>query len=563
MIHAWLATSLRRFFPGSPAESAASLAIPCARGERISFQAVFRTGDEPMVATAVATCSRNLRCSVRRVGYVPLRHLQTGTPADDLEGTAFLPGLVPDPLFVEDRVHAGPHETNAFWFTITVAAQCEPGLHPVHVLLIADSGEKISLLAELEVQPACLAPRVDFPITHWLYADALVDYYGVDLGSSAFWELLDSYFANYAEHGLDMVMVPLLTPPLDGVKRPTQLLGISLEGGQYTFDWTWVDRWIEAARANGIHGFEWSHLFSQWGARYAPRVYEGHGETKTLLWSPRTGALSPAYVQFLEALLPELERFVVSEQVLEQSWFHISDEPHVAPPPSADDDPPIDAHTGSYAEARALLHKLAPWMRVLETVEDPTFVRDGLVDMGVPLLPTAPKFVAEGLPSWTYFCCLPRGRFLNRLLDTPLTKIRMTGWLLHRLGAQGFLHWGYNYWYRAGTTDLIDPYDIPDGARWPEWAAGDPFVVYPGPSGPVDSIRWEVFAESLQDLALLRAAEIDPDDPSLADIRDYADFPRDAAWIDARRRSVLARVSADAPLTRVAPMGNGQDSRHG
>lgn len=30
------------------------------------------------------------------------------------------------------------------------------------------------------------------------------------------------------------------------------------------------------------------------------------------------------------------------------------------------------------------------------------------------------------------YCCSQRGRLLNRLLDTPLTNIRMSGWLFHR-----------------------------------------------------------------------------------------------------------------------------------
>lgn len=51
---------------------------------------------------------------------------------------------------------------------------------------------------------------------------------------------------------------------------------------------------------------------------------------------------------------------------------------------------------------------------------------------------------------------------------------------------------------------------------------GAPFVVYPGENGPIDSIGWEVFAESLQDYALLQTANIDPDDPMLAELKSYA-----------------------------------------
>lgn len=91
---------------------------------------------------------------------------------------------------------------------------------------------------------------------------------------------------------------------------------------------------------------------------------------------------------------------------------------------------------------------------------------------------------------------------------------------------------------------MIDPFDEQAGDAWPGWAYGDTFVVYPGPDGPIDSIRWEVFAESLQDYSLLQAAGVSPDDPILAQIEDYAQFPKNEDWIQTRRREVLARLDA-------------------
>ncbi len=83
---------------------------------------------------------------------------------------------------------------------------------------------------------------------------------------------------------------------------------------------------------------------------------------------------------------------------------------------------------------------------------------------------------------------------------------------------------------------MIDPFTNPGSPP------GDFFVVYPGPDGkPMDSIRWEVFAESLQDYAMLQTAGIKPDDPMLADIKDYADFPKSEAWIQDRLKAILTR----------------------
>jgi len=129
---------------------------------------------------------------------------------------------------------------------------------------------------------------------------------------------------------------------------------------------------------------------------------------------------------------------------------------------------------------------------------------------------------------------------VNRLMDTPLTKIRLIGWLLYRLGAKGFLHWGYNYWYRSQSRELINPYQVADAHQWPGWSAGDPFVVYPGEDGPVDSLRWELFSLGLQDYALLETLGIARQADALAELTDYHRFPREESWVE-RTRSELLR----------------------
>jgi hypothetical protein len=117
----------------------------------------------------------------------------------------------------------------------------------------------------------------------------------------------------------------------------------------------------------------------------------------------------------------------------------------------------------------------------------------------------------------------------------------MHGFLFYRWPFQGFLHWGYNYWYQSQTRTMIDPYTVQDGLKWPGWAYGDTFVVYPGPNGPVDSIRWEVFGESLQDYALLQTLDIDRDAPLLQPIRSFEDFPRTEAWLRKAKHTLLTR----------------------
>ncbi|MGH2532728.1 MAG: glycoside hydrolase domain-containing protein [Thermomicrobiales bacterium] len=530
-MQSWLADSLRRLYPRSEAEARDELRLSALRGERVSFQVVCRTGDAPAAVAARVEGPEGANVRVRRVGYVPMPHLNTETPADDAEGIAFLPGFVPDPLYPESSLTAGPQETNSFWVTVTVGTDATPGEHILRATLTTDGGQESRHVVRLTVREAALPARRDFPVTHWFYADAIADWYRVDLFSEEFWRLIDPYFRNLVEHGQDTILTPIFTPPLDGIKRPTQLLHVERDGDGYRFDWTYVTRWLDAARTAELDRFEWSHLFSQWGARHAIRIYRGHGEDGTLLWDPETPGTSETYRRFLTAFLPAFERFLRTEGVLERSFFHLSDEPHGA------------EQLASYRAARELLRELAPWMRVMDALSEVEYARAGVTDTPVALLPSVPAFAAEGFPAWAYFCCVPRGRYLNRMCDTPLAKIRMSGWLLYRMGVEGFLHWGYNYWYQRQTTMLIDPFQVTDAVAWPNWGYGDPFVVYPGPDGPLDSIRWEVFAESLQDYALLQAAGVERNDPLLGEIVDFAAFPRDPRWIRDARELVMKRLA--------------------
>lgn len=525
-MHTWLSSSLHRFYLNSPAGSSHRLTLRVARAERASFQVVCRTDAGAKRIMAHVQAPEEFTVQVRRVGQVPMLHWNTDTPRDEVEGIGHVPGFVPDPLLPESVVDAGPYETHAFWITLSIRQDTAPGRYVVLSNLTADADDTMVLTTEVIVHTAVLPRRRDFPVTNWLYADALCDWYQVDLGEERFWQVLEPYLANMAAHGQDTSLIPLFTLPTDGVKRPTQLLGVHREGDGFQFDWTSVQRWVRAAQAHGMTHWEWPHLFTQWGAERAIRIYEGLPMDKMLLWPPETPATSTVYRDFLARFLPEFGRFLHSEGIMDNSFFHLSDEPKGV------------EQLARYRAARAMVRDLAPWMRVMDALSEVDFSREALVDIPVPIISTAPMFSREGFPAWAYFCCGPRGRYLNRLLDTPLAKIRMAGWLFYRLQAHGFLHWGYNYWYQHQSTQLIDPYRVSDGLNWPTWPYGDPFVVYPGPTGPVDSVRWEVFAESLQDYALLQAAGISPEDAMLRDIHDYADFPRDAGWLD-RRTDVL------------------------
>ncbi|MHB1296690.1 MAG: DUF4091 domain-containing protein [Anaerolineae bacterium] len=531
-LQTWLTSAFVRNFPHAPAPQTSPLALHGARNERLAFQVALRMENEPLQRVQVAvTAPEGWQVRVRRVGLVPVRHHNTPVEScdADVEGRGRIPGYVPDLLLDEDSMVLPGDETHAFWVDIRPGEGAAAGEYAVTVTVSPERDAPRTLQVPVTLYDVTVGPRCDFAVTNWFYVDALIDWYRTDLFDERFWKILPAYVRDVVAHGQDTLYVPVFTPPLDGVKRPSQLLKVERTGQDtYRFDWGDVRRYITLARECGIQHLEWCHLFSQWGVKYALRIYEGQGRDERLLWPAETGATSETYRAFLAQFLPELRAFLEAEGLLECSFFHVSDEPHG------------EEHLAHYREARALLRELAPWIKVMDALTEIEFGRQGLTDMPIPSIKTALDFYAEGIPSWCYYCCGPRGRYLNRLLDTPLAKIAMHGFLFYRWPFQGFLHWGYNYWYESQTRHLIDPYHVQDALRWEHgWAYGDPFVVYPGAEGPVDSMRWEVFALALQDYALLQTLGVDRQAELLAPLKDFTDFPKDEAWRETTRCALL------------------------
>jgi len=530
----WLETSLHRVFPASPAGTRTELPLASARNQKVSFQAVIRNESTSAIdVDCNVTAPEGVQLLARRVGYVPLPHHTTNVPPEEQDGLGFVPGLVPDPLFAEHTAKVGPLENQSFWITVTVPAATQPGQKDVTVKLTGTIGKEKTqvplgtLTAHVNVHALVLQPRHDFPVTHWWHADAIYEAYKIEPFGERWWQLVEMHMRDMVAHGSNMIIVPLFHQRTEIVPRPCQMVGVQVTSpDHYRFDFTATKRFVELAKRNGIQYFEFPHLWLYWEVKYPIHIYRHQGNQWSLLWPADAPATTGPYLAFLQQFLPALDTFLTDENILEQSYFHISDEPG-------------GAVVENYRKARALLNELAPWTkgRVLDALSDVVYGKQGLVDIPVPLLPSDEKYREANIPHWVYYCTGPRGKFLNRFFDTPLTKVRMSGFLFYHLQAKGFLHWGYDYWFKMDTQEVPNLFQEGSGYGWPGIAYGDPFVVYPGPDGPLDSIRWEVFAESLQDYQLLQSAGVPYDSPMLKELKTYADFPKSEEWI---QKAVLA-----------------------
>ena len=542
----WSESSLKRVYPNSDPGSAALLPLVTARNAQLSFQACFRNLRDCCIRVrATVDAPAGWSVQIRRVGYMPQQQLSTDVPLDEVDGVGHVPGLVPDPLYPEETANIGPESNGAFWITLKIPADAEVGVREITATLTVEDEFRfpmwmsakpysVKLPIAVDARSIVLQPRKDFPVTHWISADSIWEYYKTEPFSERFWELADAYIANLTAHNRSVVYSPIFNARHEILERPAQLLKVRpLGDDRFEFDFSDVRRWIQLAKKHNAEYVEWTHFFTPapTSGKYPQRIFERWDAIGKLLWPPEISATSDAYRRFLEQFLPQFKQVLEDEGMLDRSLFHCADEPDG------------DVQLADYRKARGLLRELAPWMKVIDAMSEPRFATEGLTDMPIPSIVTAPQFAEANCPAWVYFCCGPRGRYLQRFHDTPLPKLRMAGWLFYKLKAKGFLHWGHNYWFVFCTGTITNPFIDAAVSAWPGMPHGDAFVVYPGENGPIDSIRWEVFAESLQDYALLQTAGIDPDDAMLAELKTYEVFPKNEEWINAALAKILAANS--------------------
>lgn len=357
------------------------------------------------------------------------------------------------------------------------------------------------------------------------------------------------FMQNAVRYGVNMLLTPIFTPPLDtavGGERPTvQLVEVTEEDG-YRFGFDRLKRYMDLAWECGIRYFEISHLFTQWGAEHAPKiVVKANGrEEKRFGW--HTDASSPRYVAFLQQFLSALKEHLRRENRLDRCWFHISDEPSLSA---------ID----SYRQARNGIQDALEGCRTMDALSDIDFYREGLVPHPVPANDHIDAFLEEKVPHlWTYYCCGQTVEVSNRMMGMPSARNRILGWQLYRHGIEGFLHWGYNFWFTSLSKRFIDPYAITDSGE--AVPSGDAFLVYPGEDGqPIPSIRQLVFFEALQDMRALqlleslrgREAAEQWIDQACGGALTFRKYPRHTDWIlDTREK--LNRVLSETAHSRLS-----------
>jgi len=435
----------------------------------------------------------NLACNF--VGFIPLK--KNTRQSEQIQVRA-APCEIPDPLLDDKTIDLAARSTQPVWLTVRVPKDAKPGVYRGEAAVVA--GDRRAVLpVELSVDPFTLPDERHLLVTNWFNTGRIAKAHKVEPWSEPFWAVLERYARNMAAHRQNVVYTPWT------------LIEIAREpDGKLSFDYGRFDRYVELFERSGVADrIELCHVGHFGKGGWGGTEIVLRNITITDRKTGRSVTLEPA--KGLAPLLADLERHLDQRGWLGKSMIHVADEPSIG-------------NAASWREASAFVHKAAPRLRRIDAIEGIDF--DGALEVWVPKLSHFERWREaynqrrDQGEFWYYICCHPYGNiYPNRFLDYPLSRVRVLHWINFSEELTGYLHWGLNFW---GD----DPFGTPRDRLPP----GDTHVIYPGSDGPLNSIRWEIQRESLEDFEYLEllTAKTTELKKQLGD---------KAAWLHPRRRA--------------------------
>lgn len=481
-------SSLQKIFPSEEIalfENSGSML----KNERFGFQIALRSDENVRGATLKISGINKKNYRLRKVGLVP-GYFTGYRKLDYSYGKSAT--LFPDVLVDDNgkKVNLSINLWTVFWVT------CEnipTGSHKIKIALFNNEEKVADTTYRLNVLDGELSTD-EVLYTNWMHYDSIANCHRAKVFSDRFYKFLGKYVDNAVSHGVNILYTPLFTPPLDtkigGERLTVQLVDVKKHGDDYEISFEKLQKFVNFALAHGVKYFEFSHLFTQWGAKAAPKITDDKGN-KLFGWE--TLSDSPEYLSFLDKVLTKLNDFIDKNDLVGRCFCHVSDEPHID-------------HIDYYKKLSDFVRLRLTNAKLIDALSNFDFYERKLVDIPVVITDGATPYLENAKDFWVYYCCGPYDEnHSNRFFDFPSERTRVLGIQLYINNIRGFLHWGYNFYNCQYSEYAIDPYKVTDGGG--AFPSGDSFIVYPSEKGVYDSLRHEVFYDGLQDYRALRKLE--------------------------------------------------------
>jgi len=525
----------------------ASLELDAVRNEQVSAQLAVAASHDIDELTASVGALRGpggdvLEPRVRYTRYVPVMRSKSEndwsatidqvSSATEVSGDRN-PDVVGDPLEDAASVDIPAYAAQPVWFTFRIPEDAEPGTYNGTITLHARRGleQPVTYPLTIEVTDVTLPDPSDysFQLDVWAQPETVAAYAGVSPWSRSHWTLLSSYFRDLASRGQKVINVAVVDDPwhhqwaLNTRRSQTHLpyqslVGWSWNGLRFTFDFSRFDKYVETARSAGLGPRIGAYSMLAFQDREHLTYTDTHtGEVVTEYVTLGDTRWEEAWAAFLRAF----EAHLSEKGWLDDSWLSF-------------DERPLDTMT----VVRDLVHRVAPAfdsrIAIAGSVNTAGIASALAVDWG-GLDQLTPEMVEErrrqGKITTFYTYGLPAHP--NTLSYSPAVEARMLPWIAASRRLDGFLRWSYNSWPRDVFREPVFIF-----------TQGDEYLVYPGPDGPMSSVRWEQLREGIEEYELVamlrrRGGDAPAEALSLAtrDLDGRTKDPRDMA----RARELVVR----------------------
>ncbi len=509
-VRVFAASALDRIFPDGrtlqPPDFTSEVALEAAGGEAESFQIVVAPGRRPLSGvrlrfgglTQGADGPRFPPESVtwRVVGYVPTRR-----PYYRVRRV----GEWPDPLLPGQETTVPAGRVQPFWVTVTVPRGTPPGDYTGGMEVLAGGRLLQRIPIRLRVYDFTLPREGTLTTAFDFYEHVTSSRYPRRDGESR--ESYEARIGRLNDAFLRMMLSYRMDPMLHVDPRSEAQLGR-------------IDRY----RVLGLSRFAVGRRGGTWGNNWP----ESSGELR---------ALEPLYRTFGEML--------TLNRLLDRAYIYMWDEGEIGDP--------------RVPEVAAMLHRAYPRLRTMVCYHglwDPDALPDWGKDIDIWTFQIDDydagkmrKLQVRGMEIWTYVSGPGDTGSPNLAIDFDTMDYRIIPWMCWKYGVRGFLYWCVNWWPN------VDPFKDAANTRWKQ--NGNGLLFYPGPEGPVPSLRAEIFRDGMEDHAYLTLLsslwdDIHDKDRFAAEaaearallevgpplVEDWYHFTRDGRVLEERRRRI-------------------------
>lgn len=369
------------------------------------------------------------------------------------------------------------------WLTVRVPADAAPGTYTGTLEVTGSGSRTVAFPLELEVLPARLPAPKDwsFFLDLWQHPWAVARYHGVKPYTPAHYALMEPILRELADAGGKTLTVSITNRPWNQQTYDPfgSTIGRVLNAdGTWTFDYTLFDEYVAFGLRCGLTKQIHCYTMVPWGNR----VFYTDGATgDTVSAVHRAG--TAGHEKFWAPFLADFEKHLREKGWLDRTFIALDER---SPEELRATMRIVSKHAPSLKIQMAGNHAPSHYGDI--TVGNYSqAIRDKLDVSG--FIKEVKTRRAAGHTTTFYICCFP-GR-PNTFTHSPCAEQVWLGYYAANTRFDGMLRWSFVSWPREPLWDT----------SFPRWAAGDTFLLYPGPRS---SVRWEMFRDGVEEHEKIR-----------------------------------------------------------